>query len=56
MHRVAPPGMGKAEKFFAKSICTVLGLFLITPAMNVYLINAGREFGMGAMIGVYSTL
>jgi MFS family permease len=38
------------------SICTALGLFLTTPAMNVYLIDAGREFGMGATMGVYNTI
>ena len=38
------------------SFCTGLGLFLTTPAMNVYLVAAGREFGMGATMGVYNTL
>ena len=38
------------------SICTALGLFLTTPAMNVYLIDAGCNFGMGATMGVYSPL
>jgi len=37
-------------------ICTALGLFLTTPAMNVYLIDAGHEFGMGATMGVYNTI
>jgi predicted MFS family arabinose efflux permease len=37
-------------------ICIALGLFLTTPAMNVYLIDVGHEFGMGATMGVYSTI
>ena len=37
-------------------ICIALGLFLTTPAMNVYLVDVGHEFGMGTTMGVYSTL
>ena len=36
--------------------CTAFGLFLTTPAMNVYLIDVGHEFGMGTTMGVYSTI
>ena len=37
-------------------ICIALGLFFTTPAMNVYLVDVGHEFGMGTTMGVYSTL
>jgi len=37
-------------------LCTAIGLFLTTPAMNVYLIDVGHEFGMGTTMGVYSTI
>ena len=36
--------------------CISLGLFFSTPAMNVYLVEVGQEFGMGTTMGVYSTL
>jgi MFS family permease len=37
-------------------VCAAIGLFLTTPAMNVYLIDAGHEFGMGTTMGVYNTI
>jgi len=37
-------------------VCTAFGLFFTTPAMNVYLIDAGHDFGMGATMGVYNTI
>ncbi|MCL2460414.1 MAG: MFS transporter [Euryarchaeota archaeon] len=37
-------------------VCAAFALFLTTPAMNVYLIDVGHEFGMGVTMGVYNTI